>query len=99
MGSYAQLVVSGGKQVGRVVTHRREKFKENPKKVASKNYQEIRGGTSNNIIQKARHAVSAHKTLIFCRIYDNEESQRVFNKEGVGGCDMDTERLEGRTIY
>ena len=57
--------MSEGTEVGWVVTHRREKFKKNQKKVASKNHQEICGGTLNNIIQKGRYTAGTYKASTF----------------------------------
>jgi len=59
--------MSEGTQVSRAVTHRGEKFKENHKKVASENYQEIYGSTLDNLIQKARDTVRAQETSVFRR--------------------------------
>ena len=59
--------MSEGTEVGWVVTHRREKFKENHKKVASENYQEIHSGTLDNLIQKARDTMRTQETSVFRR--------------------------------
>ena len=60
--SYVQLSMSGGTQVGQMVTHRGKKLEENHKKLTNKYYQEIYGSIFNNLVKKALHTVSTHKT-------------------------------------
>jgi hypothetical protein len=86
--------MSGGTQVGRVVTHRGQEFEEKHEKVTSKDQQEIYRGIFHDRVEKALHTTNTHKTSMSRRIYDNEEGRDVFS-EGVGRCDADAERREG----
>lgn len=53
-------LMNAGVRIGPVITHRREKFKENYKKVADEKNQEIDSGIANDIVEEARHTVSTH---------------------------------------
>ena len=90
--------MSGGTQVNQVVTHGGSKFEENYKNVAGKDQQEIYCGISNNRVKKATDPVNTHNTSMSRRVYDNEEGRAVFN-EGVGCCNVDTERKENNVPY
>ena len=57
--SYMRLLMSGGARIGPVITHRGEKFKENYQKVAGEKNQEMYGSIVNDLVEKARHTVSA----------------------------------------
>ena len=71
----------GGTQVGRAITHRREKFKEDHGKVTGKDHQEVYGSIPNNPVEKVLHnTLSTYVTLAFRRIYDSEEGRDALMK-------------------
>ena len=55
------------------VTHRREKFEKNQKKMTGEDYQEIHAGISDDIVEKVWHAMETHISSISRRIYYNKE--------------------------
>ena len=73
---------SGGKQVCRELTHRRQKLKENEKELASKNHEEIYGGALNNVGEERGYTRSIHMAPFSSRKRDNEESHAVFGEGG-----------------
>ena len=90
--------MSGRIQVKQVVTHGGKKLEENYKNVTGKYQQEIYCGISNDSVEKVAHPVNTHSTSMSRRVYDDEECRAVFN-EGVGCCNVDTERKEKNVPY
>ena len=68
-----------------MITHRCKNFKEEKKKVASGENQEIDGGVLENLVEKPRHTANMGTTsvMIFHGIYDDEQGQGVFDEEEI----------------
>ena len=87
-----QLVVSGGTQIDRAITHRCKNFEEECEKMASGENQEIDGGVLEDLVEKPRHTVNTDMTAImmFRGIYNDKQGQGVFNGEGIRCWGMDS---------
>lgn len=92
IGSWVQLVMDGVTSISQVTTHRRKKFKEDHKKFAGEDRQEIRGGILKNPVEEARHTLSMHKASISYVVYDEEEGRHIFKEKGVDYRYSDAER-------
>ena len=86
--AYVWLVVNGGTQINRVITHGRKNIEEKKKKVASRENQEIRGGIMEDLVKKARRTINTGmaSSMTFRGICDNKQGQGIFDEEGITRC-------------
>ena len=93
--------MSDGAKIYKPITHRCENFEENKKKVAGKENHEIRGGVLEDLVEKVRYTTNTGKTSIvtFHGIYDDEQGQGVFDREGVECWVLVGRQRNERTVY
>ena len=97
--AYVWLVVSGGTQIDKVITHGCKNLEEKEKKVASGEDQEIRGGVLADLLEKARDAATMGKiSVTFRGIYDDKHGQAVFDEEGIRWRGMGGGKQKERTV-
>lgn len=94
-----RLVMTGGTRGCWTVTYRCKNLKEDHGKVTSEYNQEVRSSVPNYSVEKTRHALNAHATLTFRRVYDNEEGQAIFSKKGLAFTMCTLNWGSGRTIH
>ena len=88
--------MSSGAQIDRIA-YRCKQFEEKKKDIASSENQELCGGVLEDFVEETRYTANTGN-MAFCRIYDDEQSQGVFDIEGIWFGGMDSRKSTERTV-